>query len=264
MKSNMLGILVVSWDGARELWYPFSECIKKYWRNCPVDMLLLAQREKASADLVFKKTITYESSNRDAVSRIVHALDIIEYEYIMIICDDYFCYERIENRYIEEYITFMKENSVDYMDFQGKVGKTKIRRKDSQSLFVISTGVPCVFRKDFLKEICCKIEAHSMREFEVRASEYVKEHRGQYKIYTCDNSNIMFMHGVLEGYWRYKAYRHMKKNQIQIEYNSYKKFSWKHSLYATIKAFMFNMVLHLCPNLLQRYYMKEDGWICKY
>ena len=264
MIEKKLAILVPSWDGAQELWMPFSFCLNKYWDSRLFDMYLLTQTIEAPKELGFEKTITFYSEDRDPVARIIYALNQIEYEYIMIICDDYFAYREISNEHINNYLDFMQSNRIDYMDFEEKSGSPQMIKKNPKDLFLISTGRPCIFKKSVLLDICQNAKAHSMREFEVLGSEYVSKKNGEYNLYTCKNSNLMFTHGVLEGYWKAKSEILMKKNKVAVKYSTYKKYSLVHSVRAAIKAICFNIVLFLFPSLLKKYYKHSDNWICKY
>lgn len=264
MKNKRLAILVPSWDGASELWKLFSCCISKYWTDCAYDIYLVSSSVKAPENLIFKETILFKSDNRDPVSRMIYALEQIDYSYILLICDDYFCYKTMTNQTIEAYVQYMDDNGVDFINLEKSMGKPQMIQKDMSGMFAVSTGLPCIFKKEMLLDLCHKTNAHSMREFEVRASEYISNHKDIYSLYICKNSNVMFMHGVLEGYWRFEAYMFMKKNDFPMVFKTYKKFSIIHSIRAVCKAIVFNIVLHIFPFALRRYYKNSDSWICKY
>lgn len=264
MKDEKLAILVPSWDGACELWPFFCFCISKYWTDCKYDIYLVSSSLVANRELGFKETIVHPSDDKDPVSRILRAARQISYKYIMLICDDYFCYGSTTNESIDNCLQYMELHNVDVMNLEKRRGKTVIWEKDLSKMFAISTGAPCIFKRNMLIDMCEKTKAHSMREFEVRASEYVSNHREQYKICLCKNSNVMFMHGILEGYWRFEAHRLLKMNAFPMVYKTYKKFSIIHSIKAVCKAILFNIVLRICPGILKRYYKNSSSWICKY
>ena len=264
LKNNKeLIILVPSWDGAKELWEPFSICIRKNWSNCSYDMLLLTQSKEDLKDLVFSDILSSATCASNPVERIRRAVDMLDYEYVMLLLDDYFAFKPIPKGILEKHICFMREMNIDYLDFDCRAGVPKYEKKSKGEIFYISTGVPCVFNKKFLVYILENIEAHSMREFEVLSSQFLNSCFETYKIYTCMNSNMFFLHGVLEGYWRRSAVKLMKKNEVKVKYITYKKSTMLNTIRACMKAFVFNMVRFLNPNALKGYYNATSKWTRK-
>lgn len=262
-KSKKLIILVPSWDGAKELWEPFSRCIKKNWSNCPYDMLLLTQSKEDLKNLVFSDILSSATEANNPVERIRRAITVLDYEYVMLLLDDYFAYKSIPTGILEKHICFMREMDIDYLDFDCKGGVPRYEQKGKGENFYISTGVPCIFNKSFLMFILENIKAHSMREFEVFSSQFLNDCFETYRIYTCINSNMFFMHGVLEGYWRWPAVKLMRKNKIKVKYETYKKSTVLNTIKTAMKAFAFNMIRFLYPNLLKRYYSVTSKWTCR-
>lgn len=257
-------ILVPSWDGAKELWIPFSTCISRNWSSCPYNIVLLTQSQVELNESIFANIITSDTEANNPVERIRRAVDVLDYEYIMLLLDDYFCYKPIFPDVLEKHISFMQNMNIDYLDFDHKSGISLYKEKNKGSLFYISTGAPCVFSKRFLLFILDNINAHSMREFEVFATSFLNDCVETYQVYTCTNSNMFFMHGVLEGYWRRSAMKIMKNNKIVIEYNTYKRSTILRTVKTCIKAFVFNIIRFLLPEALRHYYATSSQWTCKY
>ena len=92
------------------------------------------------------------------------------------------------------------------------------------------------------------------RQFEIRASAIINNIKN---IKTASDIYKFTNHCVLEGYWNKKAYNWCKKNNIQLTFKTYKKPKLMHSIYKTVKALIFHIVLFWLPSLYKIYSKKK-------
>lgn len=256
-KNKELTILVISYDGAKELWHPFSQAWEKFWADCPFDKVLITQNISQVADGNFDNIIPVASEASKAVFRIREALNHIDSEYILLMCDDYFLKNKPESYIFTEIINLMQCEEISCVHLQNKrkyMNKIVLNEIENRN-FLISGGIPCIYQKEFLTMLCEKFSDCTMREFETRASRWLQKEKA--KIKNVENSSFICHHCVLEGYWRLKPYRWCKKSNINILCKTYKKPNFMHSVRACGKALAFNIALYLFPEIYKKWSLKR-------
>lgn len=252
-----LAILVISYDGAEELWKPFSQAWNQKWSDCPFEIILITQNVSNLEESCFDKVFSVPSEASRAIYRIKEALKKIRSKYVLIMCDDYFLYESPDVCALMDIIDTMKkkyiscvhlENSVEYA---GKLSVTEIKNNS----FLVSGGVPSIYKKDFMYMLCEKFSECTMREWELKASRWLNGE--QYIIKNINNSTFICYHCVLEGYWRMNPYLWAKRNNLDVSFGVYKKPEILHSLKAVGKAVCFNIVLKFFPKLYDTWAQKK-------
>ena len=88
MKNNECTILVCSCDKYADLLRPFSDLWRKFWPDCPFDVMLVTETEP-SASLCFDRVIACGPGG-NWCSRLVRALGQIDTPYVLMLCDDYY------------------------------------------------------------------------------------------------------------------------------------------------------------------------------
>lgn len=243
--NNEMTIIVSSWDGARELWKPFSETFDFYWKDCPYEKVLLTQNEKAiRMEYTFNRIIGIESANQEPIKRIRLALNEISSEFIMLMCDDYFLKSYCDSEEIHNICKKMKNEGIVDLHFSNKKANGhkeasyKALRSDA---FIISGGHVCIYNRKFLISLTDSFIDKSMRGFEVSSSAFIRSCENTYNIMLIDGSSFQCYHCVLENYWRVIPYLWIKKFDKKISFNNYKRPNIFHSILSAIKAIVFNI-----------------------
>jgi len=81
-------VLVCSCDKYADLLRPFCELWRKFWPDCPFDLVLVTESDPGEG-LSFDKTIACGRGG-NWCSRLVTALSKIETPYVLLLCDDYY------------------------------------------------------------------------------------------------------------------------------------------------------------------------------
>lgn len=257
--NNDLTIIVSSWDGAEELWRPFSNTFGMYWNDCPYEKVLLTQKKKDNHELeAINRIISFDSKDQEPIKRIANALKNINSKYVMIMCDDYFLKSNVNNEEISKTLRYMDANCVVDMHIQSTGSKSGVRisppKNDS---FLISGGSVCIYNRLFLETMTKQFLDMSMRSFEVNASEYIRINRKNYNILNLEGGIFQCYHCVLEGYWRLEPYIWIKKFDKNIFFNTYKKPNIIHSLKIVIKATLFNAAVKSMPKLYRQWALRR-------
>lgn len=260
VKNMDMSIMVVSWDGAKQLWEPFATAMAKFWPDCPFETILLTQSIQPS-NKIFDRVITIPSLNQEPVLRIRDAITFhIHTEYVLLICDDYFIYKDVSTSLIKDFIQIMRDRDIDLLHlFSYKRNHQKpVIKKEINRQFQIQNSLPCIYRMSMLKELSSIFQTCSMREFEVRASSYVNSLK-KYEIFFSYSNAIPCLHCVLEGYWRWYPYLWCKKNGIRLTFDTYKRPHLIRTIYSVVKAVLFNIVLKYLPETYRKYSEKKYG-----
>ena len=252
-----LSILIISYDGAEELWRPFSQMWQKYWPDCPFEKILITQNITFVSDSCFDRIIPISSKSSEAIYRIKETLKQIDSKYVLVMCDDYILYERPDRNALVNIINMMREKEIFCVHLDNKkeyVEKLELAEIRNDN-FLVSGGVPSIYEKEFVCMLCEKFVNCTMREWELSASRWLQKEK--YNIKSVVNSSFKCYHCVLEGYWRWKPYRWIKRNNIEVVYKTYKKPRLLHSIRATGKAFCFNIVLHFLPRIYKKWSLQK-------
>ena len=89
MKSKECTVLVASCDKYADLIRPFSGLWRKFWPDCPFDVVLVTETAPAGDGLCFDRVVACGKGG-NWCSRLVQALDQIDTPYVLMLCDDYF------------------------------------------------------------------------------------------------------------------------------------------------------------------------------
>ena len=95
-------VLVASCDKYADLLAPFSALWRKFWPDCPFEVVLVTESEPANAkELCFDRVVACGAGG-NWCSRLVQALDTIKTPYVLMLCDDYYLEKSVETARILE------------------------------------------------------------------------------------------------------------------------------------------------------------------
>lgn len=257
VKVEDLSILVISYDGAEELWKPFSQAWNQKWSDCPFETILTTQNTSNLSDSCFDRIVSVPSKATQAIYRIKETLKQIQSKYVLIMCDDYFLYDRPNENILINIIDMMREKKIScvHLDNKGKYTEELEVNEIRNNSFLVSGGVPSIYERDFMDMLCDKFLNCTMREWELNASRWLEKE--QYVIKNIVNSSFRCHHCVLEGYWRLQPYLWAKKNNFELCFRTYKKPRILHSIWAVGKAVCFNIVLKVFPKIYSKWSQKK-------
>ena len=105
-------VLVNSCDSYEDTWRPFFILFKKYWKDCPYDIVLNTESKIFSMEGVKINCFQlYEKSQKIAYGkRMLDHLKQIRSKYIFLLMDDFFIRRPVKTERIEQCLQWMKEN----------------------------------------------------------------------------------------------------------------------------------------------------------
>ncbi|CZR03829.1 Hypothetical protein TFLO_2864 [Trichococcus flocculiformis] len=114
MNDRSCSILVNSCDKYEDAWYPFFELTKKYWINCPYKFYLNTEKKKYThmgIDLTVLNSISYSSNGSTWGARIEDCLKQIDTTYVILLLEDFFLQDKVNQDELQTCINMMDNNS---------------------------------------------------------------------------------------------------------------------------------------------------------
>lgn len=105
-------VLVNSCDEYYDLWEPFFTLFKKFWGDCPYQIVLNTEHKMYTAENLNIKCINLSSKRKVAYGeRFIRCLRQIETEYIVLLMDDFFLRDKVEQVYIDQLVNVLDNNA---------------------------------------------------------------------------------------------------------------------------------------------------------
>ncbi len=111
MDKKELTILVVSYDGYSDMWPGFFACFRKYWPDCPYE-LVLANNQKQCPDPDVRVVNCGETAQWSTRTRT--ALEQIRTKYVCFLLEDFFLSGQVSTAYMEQALELMRTEKIDY------------------------------------------------------------------------------------------------------------------------------------------------------
>lgn len=103
-----LTVLVCSCDAYEDLWYPFFKLFNKYWGNCPCRIILNTETKQYEYNgLNIECFSFYKDSKVNYGERIIRHLEEIITPYTLILLDDFFIRESVDDKKIAEIVSWL-------------------------------------------------------------------------------------------------------------------------------------------------------------
>lgn len=245
MKKNDIAIVVVGFDGYKELWKDFFSLFYMNWADCPYKLYLITN------EIIFesKKINVIPTSSEDEWSNKVRkAINLIDENYICLLLEDFFIAEKVDTYKIEYIINFIKKNKIKYlkMPYRGQFSrKGKKRYKNNKNFFYIFqdekynlTLLPSIWEKNFLKEKIAEGN-YSPWKFEI---DRIKEaaHMPHIKFNDCietDNNPLNILNGVIQGEFLPSTVEALRKRNYTIKATGFKTMGIGKYIFIRIKTY---------------------------
>ncbi len=109
--NNELTILVCSCDTYEDTWYPFFKLLKKFWQDCSYEVVLNTESKNFSYDgLNITCLQAFKDNTVPYGERLLFHLNHIKSKYILLMLDDFFIREYVNEEKINNYIDVMNNN----------------------------------------------------------------------------------------------------------------------------------------------------------
>ena len=233
--NNSTAILVLSCDKYAAIWPSFFDFFFKYWSDCPFPIYLGTNSEKYNRSNVIQVFSNKKTTWSEELTAI---LNQIKEENIIIILEDYFIYEKVNNNDIYKCIDALQKHDAAYIKLgcfpkqydslwpgkalAGDSGFIEIE-KGSQYRLCLQTAL---WNKNILKELL--IPSENPWQFEIEASKRSNKLDHVF-LRVLSNPSKKQVHGPITYYctalsagkWMRGAIKLCKKNNIKANIASF-------------------------------------------
>ena len=211
-------ILVLSCDKNEDLWEPFHHCIEKYWPEHPE--VIYSTETKGNP---YYKTICVNYDIKHWSLRVKKCLELINDEWVLIMVDDIFIRQKVDNNYFNYIISTIPEGAANLnlelsFDKKDLYYNNNIKLRNPKGKY--KTSVMCgIWNRE--KAVQC---------FDLVADPWEVEQvndRFNFKYYVLDTKNVLYwghtpeiiIWGVYQGKWTHEAADFLLTEGIKINYN---------------------------------------------
>lgn len=224
-------VLVLSCDKYQDLWNPFFSFFSKYWDDCPFKVYLGTNFiEYCNPQVTTLKSNIISTWSAE----VLIILDQIKEEYLIIILDDYFIYQSVDNNKLLYLISVMIQEHSGYMKissfpqkYNGLWPYTPLKQNKEigeispEAKYRVDLQIG-IWQKDLLKSLINKKE--SPWEFEINASIRSRSINRPFLILK-ENPKMKIVHGpityyctaISRGKWMRGAIKLCKSENVEID-----------------------------------------------
>jgi hypothetical protein len=238
MRDHDTALMVMSFDGAEDLWDPFFKLFFKFWPDCPFPIYLQTNHKTYDDPRVTSMKLGDDRSFSDLLKR---AMEALEQEYVIIFLDDFLLTEPPDEQAIVAMLQLMRERSAGYFRLRGspppdnrlgEVGGFGYGSIDKGSLFRAGLQL-AMWRRDVVLALIDGDE--SPREYEMRSGERSCKLPHEFLSVTRDREPPpspvpYFCTGVIRGYWVPGAVKLCRQHGIEVDLKKRPMQPWHHRL----------------------------------
>lgn len=213
-----MAIFISTPDSYSDVLEVFLACFHKYWQDCPYDLIISTNRKSYEGAVVYNNY----SDNDGWMDRAIPVLSEVDYDYILLMCDDCIILDTIDTLQVETLLNDIIQYDIDFCGLSNHISGKKCNHK-SNLVYVkknkayaknMQTGI---FKKDYLMKILgdgsmnpWEIERMWLREATQAKSEYFDN------IASCNIDILHCKNGVLKGKWYGSTVNSLKKIGILV------------------------------------------------
>ena len=243
IKSKEVAIVVMSCDAYSDLWSDFFKFKKLFWQKCPYNTYLVTNTKKCNS-----KDATTINCGDDLnwIGRLRYCLNQIDEEIIILMLEDYFISNDVDQTIVDETIDFFQNENASYYKletrgtrFPKKYKKEYVRLVTPDIRYGISL-ITSIWDKRFLLKILGD-DDYTAWEFEIRRNMDDDISKTTNELCLCDTRNILnISHMVQRGKYLRKGLKRFQKKGHRIDYASRGKIGLFTELYISFSSFVKN------------------------
>lgn len=208
-------VVIISFDGYRDVWNTFFECYEKFWNDRSFNTYLVTNNYVPQYNNVQVITTGDEKSWS---FRVRTALNQIPEENVLVLLEDYFLCENVDDKKVNEIYREFINQELDYLrvipiPFEYKHKQKGIYPLDDK--FVYGVNLQAAFwKKTYLKKLLFE-DDFSAWEFEARQKSDSRQ-KIQGRCATLNYVGLNYLNGVIQGKWYPQTIKQMKNLGIVI------------------------------------------------
>jgi len=211
MSEKKIAIVVLSFDGFKELWQPFFDFFFESWPDCPYKLYLLNNFEEFNDirvnNLLVGEDISWSNS-------LIRGLEKINEERVFFLYDDCFIYKINKDK-----LNYFFQNSIanNFVSLQirpsffvSKLGINEPTLMPFQALYRNALFCNLINRKHLLSLL---IQGESAWDFELKGN----IRSSKYDYFSIRRSCVKYHHGIVKGKWFNNVYNKLLQKGYKFE-----------------------------------------------
>lgn len=217
-----LAIVILSFDGYKDVWPYFFSAFNKYWPDCVYPVYLVNNE----ADVNYNVNVINVGKETTWCDRAKKAIDQIDSDYILLLLEDYLIGTKVENSEVEKAMSFIIENNAKYFRITN-IPKKRAKAQIDYEIYPIEENEEyginlqaSIWKKDFLLSTLNEVEG-SAWNYEIHFLKQAINANTSDSLNGCfvSTTKIIDIHnGILKGKWFPKTIKYFKKKGIIIDY----------------------------------------------
>ena len=262
MQSDRMSLLVMSCDRYADLWNPMSDCLNRFWPDCPFEILLSTETASPETETAFHRVV--HSARAAWSGRLLDTLNSIATPYTMLLLDDLWPSLPIPTVAVEEILDLMERDAIGSVHLRNEGTDQRDYEKDS-AYRIYASGAPyrisasaSIWNTAFLQSVLRPEE--SAWEFE-RIGSY-REEALKLPVLVCKNSplSVVCDSGAVEqGRWEPLALTFAKEQGIAVDTTKRPIKRWRDRLRKSIKSLIYNANPKLILTIQNRVYRAQQN-----
>lgn len=228
-------VIVTSCDGYRDIEGPFVRLFRKYWPDCPFE--LVVNGETGAVEGFDRVILTGKGKTWSAM--LAEALECISTPYVIMLMNDYYLESKVDTQLILKRLAEAKER--DALNYRLCPDPP---RAVKNTAYAISCKAG-IWNREFLRALALKTK--SAWEFE-RYGSFMFDESDPRPILVTEKQEFPFLDVIHKGYWEPFGLELMKREGIEFDYSKRGAPPLGVRVKEGLKSFIFN----LNPDLVTR------------
>lgn len=209
-------IFVSSPNEYQDVFQVYYQCINKYWKSCPYEVVLATNNQKYEGISVVNNYLSGDSWTE----RTIPVLQKIQSKYVLLMCDDILLIDDVDTIELSKILDDMDCYHINFCRL--KPYKKGVQVSDSSNLLYLNRRAPYaknlqigIYNRDYLLELlgdgtksAWKLECEWVKESLNAPNEFFDD------IVACKNEVLPFVHGVIKGKWFPSAVFQLKRRSV--------------------------------------------------
>lgn len=249
-----LTILVMSCDKYNDTWEPFIICFRKYFANCPYQVVLCTESNSLGESLPFDRVIYSERTEWSG--RLKDAMTKISSEFVFILLDDFWLRNYLDIPLFQRDLKFISTHKdigtiyIDYVTWRFLTDYTEDYYEWGRGEIYRANTRPAFWRKDFLEHILD--EQENVWQFERTAS--YRMDQIDYRVLCSKRKYLDFIFAVTNGKYEKDAIHLAHKEDFLLR-TDYRK---ERTSFEDVRLKIRNKIFNIAPNTITKIKMRID------
>nr|AOP02848.1 hypothetical protein YS394-orf11 [Streptococcus suis] len=240
-KDNLsnVSLLIIGYDPYKDVWDHYFELLNKYWKERPKTYLATNQLTPNYEGV----TVIPVGDDAEWSKKVYTSLESINTDYVILLLEDFFTTNFVNNEKIESLLEIISENEIKYCKllnqakFRGEIFKNYKYLKVTPRTdgYAISLQ-PSIWHKQFLSD-CVGTDNYNAWIFELYKIREVVPNKNVIDVISDSRNILEITHAIVQSQYLRRAVRVFKKQNYEFDYSKRGVMSFQDTVRYRVKIF---------------------------